>query len=159
MLLQSPGAVWLLSGVSYPGNAGFVIRTAEVSGAAGIILDARFDRIGRRSALRVSMRSDWFMPVCWERSETVVERAASAGRRLVGIEDCGGPAPWEADLTGRVLFVVGAERGGIPSAILARCEPVVRVPMAGFLPTYNLQAAVAAVAVERLRQLAVRGAT
>jgi tRNA G18 (ribose-2'-O)-methylase SpoU len=30
----------------------------------------------------------------------------------------------------------------------------VRVPMAGFIPSYNVQAAMAAVAAERLRQLA-----
>jgi tRNA(Leu) C34 or U34 (ribose-2'-O)-methylase TrmL len=32
----------------------------------------------------------------------------------------------------------------------------VRVPMAGFIPSYNLQTAVAVLAAERLRQLGVR---
>jgi tRNA G18 (ribose-2'-O)-methylase SpoU len=52
-----------------------------------------------------------------------------------------------------VLFVAGSEAGGVPPAILERCDAVVRIPMAGFLPSYNVQAAVAAVAAERLRQL------
>jgi tRNA G18 (ribose-2'-O)-methylase SpoU len=37
--------------------------------------------------------------------------------------------------------------------VLARCDDVVRVPMAGFIPSYNVQAAMAAVAGERLRQM------
>jgi tRNA G18 (ribose-2'-O)-methylase SpoU len=52
-----------------------------------------------------------------------------------------------------VLFVVGAESGGVPEPVLERADLVLRVPMAGFIPTYNLQAALAAVAIERLRQL------
>ena len=38
-------------------------------------------------------------------------------------------------------------------AILAACGAVIRIPMRGFVPSYNLQGAVAAVASERLRQL------
>jgi tRNA G18 (ribose-2'-O)-methylase SpoU len=48
--------------------------------------------------------------------------------------------------------VVGGENGGIPREVLARCDASIRVPMAGFIPCYNLQAAVSAIATERLRQ-------
>jgi len=151
-LLTSPGAVWLLTGVAYPGNAGFAIRTAEVSGAAGIVLDASFDRDGRRQALRKSMRADRLFPVHFAPADAVFDAALAGGRRLVGIEDGGSAAPWDVDLTGHVLFVVGGEADGIAPALLARCTTVVRIPMQGFIPSYNLQAAVAIVAGERLRQ-------
>jgi len=52
--------------------------------------------------------------------------------------------------------VVGGERDGVPPELLARCDEVIRVPMAGFVPSYSLQAPVAVVAVERLRQVAAR---
>ena len=48
--------------------------------------------------------------------------------------------------------VAGGESEGVPRALLARCDVVVRIPMAGFVASYNLQAAVAILAVERLRQ-------
>ncbi|MBW2402196.1 MAG: hypothetical protein JRG80_23590, partial [Deltaproteobacteria bacterium] len=83
----------------------------------------------------------------------VLDEAARSGRRLIAVEDVGDRAPWDVDLRGRVHLIVGGEADGIPKATLARCEAVVRVPMAGFLPSYNLQGAVAAVASERLRQL------
>lgn len=152
-LLAGPGAAWLLVGTSYPGNAGFAIRTAEVSGADGIVIDAAFDRSLRRDAVRMSMRADWFMPVCWHAAGPTVDRARALGRRILAVESCGERAPWQVDLTGRALFVIGAESGGIPEELLSRCDDVLRVPMAGFIPTYNLQGALAAVAFERLRQL------
>jgi TrmH family RNA methyltransferase len=130
------------------------IRTAEVSGADGIIVDAQLDHAARRSALRFAMRADWYMPVLWERAGIVLAGAAEAGRRIIGVEDVGTQAPWEVDLTGRVLLVVGGETHGIPAAVLERCDCVVRIPTAGFIPSYNLQAAVAAIATERLRQAA-----
>jgi TrmH family RNA methyltransferase len=155
-IVAAGGAAWLLAGVRYPGNAGFAIRAAEVSGATGVILDADFDHTGRREAVRASMRADWFMPVCWASAADVLDRAEAAGHSIVGIEDSGARQPWEVDLRGSVLFVVGGEREGTPPEVLARCGEIVRVPMAGFIPSYNLQAAVAVLAAERLRQLGVR---
>jgi 23S rRNA (guanosine2251-2'-O)-methyltransferase len=154
-LLASPGAVWLVTDVAYPGNAGFAIRTAEVSGAAGIVVDASFDHTGRRRALRAAMRADRLFPVLFAKASEVVSLARAAGRRIIGIEDGGSRAPWQVDLTGPLLLVVGGEARGVPKALLDACECVVRIPMLGFIPSYNLQAAVAIVAGERLRQLSV----
>ncbi|MFP6622710.1 MAG: TrmH family RNA methyltransferase [Myxococcota bacterium] len=151
-VLATGGALWLLTGVAYPGNAGFAIRTAEVSGAAGIVLDASFDREGRRQAVRASMRADRLFPVLWARANEVVELAREAGYRLIGIEDQGKQSPWEVDLAGPVVFLVGGEAGGVASSLLERCDVTIRIPMTGFIQSYNLQAALAIVAGERLRQ-------
>ncbi len=151
-VLAGNGAVWLLVGTSYPGNIGMALRTAEVSGADGVVIDAELDHAARKASLRFSVRADWYMPVLWERADKVLTGALENGRRIVGIEDVGSQAPWEVDLTGRVLFVIGGETHGIPAAVLERCSCVVRIPTAGFIPSYNLQAAVAAIATERLRQ-------
>lgn len=152
-LLARAGAVWLLSGLAYATNAGFAIRTAEVAGAAGVVVDAAFGAAGRRTALRASMRADRVMPVLWVPSLATVEAARRAGVRVVALEESGAAAPWDTDLTRPSLFVVGNERRGIAADVLARCDEVVRVPAAGFIPSYNVQAAMAAVAAERLRQL------
>ena len=152
--MARPGCAWLLVDVAYPGNAGYAIRCAEVSGAEAIFLDAAMDAAGQRQALRASMYADRFFPVQWRRAEEVLDAAKQAQRRIVAIEDAGTVAPWEADLRGPVLFVIGGEARGIPAPLLARCDAILRIPMAGFIPSYNLQAAMAAVAAERLRQCA-----
>ena len=72
---------------------------------------------------------------------------------MIALEDVGDAAPWDVDLTVPALFVLGGERHGIPAEVLAAADRVLRIPMQGFIPSYNLQAAMAAVALERLRQL------
>lgn len=151
-VLGAGGAVWLLAGVGYAGNAGYAIRTAEVSGATGVFLDSALDAAGRKRALRMSMHAERFFPVHWMPAADVVDAARAAGRRILALEDHGAHAPWATDLRGRVLLAIGGERDGLSPALLERCDGIVRVPMAGFVPSYNLQAAMAAVAVERLRQ-------
>lgn len=155
-MLSLRGAAWLLVGVSYATNAGFALRTAEVSGADGVVVDSAFSAGERRTALRASMRADRLMPVFWARADATIAAARRASRRVLAVEDSGGKLPWEADLARPALLVVGGERAGIPRAVLDLCEETIRVPMAGFIPSYNLQAAMAAVAVERLRQLGAR---
>jgi len=151
-VMSRGGAVWLIVGARYAGNVGTAIRTAEVSGADGVYIDNDFDHDQRREARRASMRADRFLPVTWERAGDVIGAARRTGKRIVGIEDSGSAAPWEVDLTPPVLFVVGGEAEGVPRPLLARCDVVTRIPMAGFVASYNLQAAVAILAAERLRQ-------
>jgi TrmH family RNA methyltransferase len=153
-VLAGDGATWQLVGVAYPGNAGAALRTAEVSGAAGAFVSTNFDRNSRRAALRASMRADRFLPIFFDAAAPVFDEARRQRRLVVAVENTGDRAPWDVDLRGRVHFVVGGEVDGIPADLLARCDQVVRLPMPGFLPSYNLQSAVAAVATERLRQLA-----
>lgn len=152
-VLHSNGAVWLMSQVTYPSNVGVAIRSAEVAGAAAVIVDGDFNRPERRRALRVSMRADRFMPVLWADSASVIAEAKKAGRVVIGLEDSGTIAPWSIDLTNRPLMVVGGERDGISADVLAQCDHVAAIPMPGFIPSYNLQAVLTAVSIERIRQL------
>ena len=152
--LASGGVVWLLVGLAYPGNTGFAIRLAEVSGAHAVFVEGAFLHEGRREALRASMRAERFMPVFWDAALDVIASARAAGRRVLAVEDVGTLAPWEVDLTQPLLLIVGGERHGIPEDVLAACDGAIRIPMRGFIPAYNLQAAMAIVVGEQLRQLA-----
>ena len=154
-VMSREDAVWLLTGTAYPGNAGYVIRTAEVSGADGVIIDSEFNRVDRRECVRFAMRADRFFPVFFSRAEQAIEAARGAGRPVIAIEDVGKSAPWQVELTDRPLFILGGESSGIPDAILDQADEIVRIPMKGFLPSYNLQAAMAVMIGERLRQLSI----
>ena len=154
-VLASGGIVWLLVGLAYPGNTGFAIRLAEVSGAHAVFVDGAFLHEGRREALRASMRADRFMPVFWEPALEAVTAARAAGRRVLAVEDVGTLAPHEVDLTEPLLLIVGGERHGVPRDVLDACDGAIRIPMRGFIPSYNLQAAMAIVVGEHLRQLAL----
>ena len=153
-ILSSGGVLWLLAGARYPVNIGFTIRTAEVSGARAVFVDGKLSHSEKKSAKRASMKAHRFMPVHWVDGGEIVDSARAAGFRVISLEDSGDLEPWEVDLTGDVMLVVGGERDGIPSSILQASDSVIRVPMAGFVPSYNLQAPMAVVAAEALRQRA-----
>jgi 23S rRNA (guanosine2251-2'-O)-methyltransferase len=149
------GLTWLLHRIAYPSNVGFAIRTAEVSGADGVIVDADFDHEQRARIKHVSMGAARLLPVLYEGTVAALERARANGMFTVAIEDVGDRAPWEVDLRGPTLCILGGERSGLSTELVERCSARIRIPMAGFVPSYNVQAAMAAIATERLRQLNV----
>jgi tRNA G18 (ribose-2'-O)-methylase SpoU len=152
-LLARGGISWLLHRATYASNVGYAVRTAEVSGADGVIIDARFNHAERARIDHVSMGASRLLPVLFADTSSVLDLAAVSGVKVLAIEDVGAKPPWEVDLRGPVVCMIGSERDGIEPALLARCAGSVRIPMAGFVPSYNVQAAMAAIAVERLRQL------
>jgi tRNA G18 (ribose-2'-O)-methylase SpoU len=152
-LLARGGITWLVHRAAYPSNVGFIVRTAEVSGAAGVVIDAHWNHDERGRVEHVSMGATRLLPTLYLDTLLVLDQAAALGTPVLAVEDVGGVAPWEVDLRGPVVCIVGGERDGIDAEVLARCAQVVRIPMAGFVPSYNLQAAMSAVASERLRQV------
>jgi len=151
-ILSSGGLCWLLDGARYPVNIGFTIRTAEVSGAQAVFVDGSLNHAEKKAARRASMKAHRFMPVHWVDGKELVVLAKEANFRVISLEDTGEIGPWEEDLTGDVLLVIGGEHDGISDPILKESDSVLRVPMSGFVPSYNLQAPMAVVAAEALRQ-------
>jgi len=149
-VFERDGAIWFFDGVEYATNLGFAIRTAEVSGATAVIINVEKTHAERRTVRRAGMRANRFIPVVYAGTEEIL---AECNRRIVVAEDVGDKAPWDADLTGNVLLVVGAENAGVSKEVLDAADEIVRLPMPGFVPSYNLQVAVSALAIERLRQL------
>lgn len=151
-VFERGGTVWFFDGVTYSTNLGFAIRTAEVSGADAVVLNVMKTHEERRTIRRSSMRADRFLPVVYSTTEEILTVAKKNGARVIAVEDVGTHGPWDEDLTGDVLLVVGAEKEGISDAVLEAADACVLLPMDGFVPSYNLQVAVSVVAVEALRQ-------
>ena len=157
-IMASGGLIWLLAGAQYPVNIGFAIRTIEVSGGSAVFVDADLNSDGRKASSRASMKADRFIPVKWISWREASDLARAHNYRIIGIEDSGDVEPWDADLKGRCMLVIGGERHGISADLLQECDSIVKIPMRGFVPSYNLQAPLAVVAAEALRAaLRVKG--
>ena len=151
-VIASGGLIWVLAGASYPVNIGFCIRTAEVSGADAVFVDAELSNTERKAAKRASMKAHRFIPVFWGDGFEAVKSAREYGFKIVSLEDFGDKTPWDTDLTGNTMIIVGGERNGIPQKILDLSDEIIRIPMSGFVPSFNLQAPLSVVAVEAQRQ-------
>lgn len=151
-VFERGGTIWFFDGVTYSTNLGFAIRTAEVSGADAVVLNVTKTHEERRTIRRSSMRADRFIPVVYSTTAEILAAASTHAVRIIAVEDVGSHGPWEEDLTGDVLLVVGAEKEGVSEEVLNAADACVLLPMDGFVPSYNLQVAVSVVAVEALHQ-------
>ena len=157
-VFERGGTVWFFDGVTYSTNLGFAIRTAEVSGADAVVLNVMKTHEERRTIRRSSMRADRFLPVVYASTDEILSTAKAHNMRIIAVEDVGTHEPWDEDLTGDVVLVVGAEKEGISQQVLDAADACVVLPMDGFVPSYNLQVAVSVVAVEALRQRQLKSA-
>jgi RNA methyltransferase, TrmH family len=121
-----------LWGVNDPGNVGTVLRGALAFGAGSVALGpGTADPYGPK-AVRASMGALFEVPVARVRDPSELP-----GRRIALVAH-GGELLAPPD--GVVTIVVGAERTGLPDAVVAACDEVATIPVAA----ESLNAAMAA---------------
>ena len=114
-------ALW---GVGDPGNVGTVIRSALAFGASCVALGpGSADPYGHK-AVRASMGALFSVPVA--RVRTLGELP---GRKVALVAREGAPLR-ELPVDGDLTLVVGAEREGLPTAVVAACDDVAHIPIA-----------------------------
>ncbi len=151
-VFENGGVIWLLDGVQYATNMGFCIRTAEVSGADAMIISNKLSHSERSSVKGSSMRATRFIPIHYTDTDNALNLAKKNNVSVIVAEDVGTIPPWESDLTGDVLIIIGAERDGVSQEALDAADQIIRLPMNGFIPSYNLQVAISTLAIEAIRQ-------
>ena len=107
--------------VADPGNVGTLLRSADAFGA-GIALSSGSADPTSPKALRASMGAVFRVPLVGFDDPT--------GRRIALVPRCGTPLP-ELQLSGEAVLVLGAEREGLPDAVLAACDARATIPQAG----------------------------
>ncbi|HHY94941.1 MAG TPA: RNA methyltransferase, partial [Firmicutes bacterium] len=85
---------------------------------------------------------------------TAIEELKREGLWAIGAEADGQIPPWEVDLTGPLVLVLGGEDRGLGHAVRRACDVVVRIPRAGSVPSLNVAAAAAILLYEVSKQRA-----
>jgi tRNA G18 (ribose-2'-O)-methylase SpoU len=88
-LMRRPGLVLVLVDLRYPANVGFILRSAEVAGAAGVVVAGAWQGEEWDEARRVSMRADRFLSIVATDAQRACDAARASGRRLVALETQG----------------------------------------------------------------------
>jgi len=123
--------------VADPGNVGTLFRAADAFGAGIALSSGCADPTGPK-ALRASMGSLFRVPT--------TDFDAAAGRRIALVPRGGKPLP-DVDLSGEIVFLLGAEREGLPEAVL--CDERASIPQSG-ADSLNVAIAGAVALYERL---------
>lgn len=138
-------------------NLGTLLRTAEAMAVDGVILPERRAAGITPAAVNASAGAVEHMPVALVTNLTqALERLKTAGIWIVGLDNSPGAIPLpEADLTGPLALVVGAEGAGLSRLVRERCDWRLAIPMHGKVASLN--AAVAgSIALVAARQAQAR---
>ncbi len=138
-LLGLPGLLLLLAGISDPGNAGTLVRTAEAFGAAGVIFGEGGVEPYHPKVVRAAMGSLFRLPHGTATAAELLAGASGSRRPVIAADRDGTPLP-EFTFPPNPIVAIGSERGGV-AAWLPRWEASVAIPHAG--PTESLNAGIA----------------
>ena len=80
-----------------------------------------------------------------------VGRFEEAPGRRVALVAHGGEQLWDADLSGPLTFVLGAEREGLPDSVVAACDSQISIPLEQGAESLNVAVAASIALYERRR--------
>jgi 23S rRNA (guanosine2251-2'-O)-methyltransferase len=146
----------LLDELQDPQNVGALIRTADAAGVHGVLLPVRHSCPLNAVVAKTSAGAVEYVPVVQIGNVTqTLQKLKEQGFWVVGA-DMSGNICYEADLTGPIVVVVGAEGKGLGRLVRESCDILVRLPMFGGVNSLNAGAAGAVLLYEVVRQRLAR---
>lgn len=143
----------ILDGVTDVRNFGAVARTCECAGVSAIVIPDRESVSVNADAVKTSAGALNYLPVCRERNlVNAVKLLRDSGFKIVGTSDKKQLTYTQADYTGPVAIVLGAEDKGISPEIMKLCDTQVLIPEFGHINSLNVSVAGGIMIYEVVRQ-------
>ena len=143
----------VLDGVTDVRNFGAVARTCECAGVSAIVIPDRESVSVNADAVKTSAGALNYLPVCRERNlVNAVKFLRDSGFMIVGTSDKNSSPYTQADYTGPVAIVLGAEDKGISPEMMKLCDTQVFIPEFGHINSLNVSVAGGIMIYEVVRQ-------
>ncbi len=153
-LLAEPDPVLIaLDEVTDPQNLGAICRTAECTGATGVILPERRSAEVTAAVCKASAGAVEHLRIARVRNlADFLADAKGAGCWTYGAA-AGARIPYrKVDWRGGVVLVLGAEGKGLRPRVQAACDDLVAIPLRGRIDSLNVSATAAVLLYEILHQ-------
>lgn len=156
---EGDALVVLLDHVTDQGNLGAIVRSAEVVGAAGVVIaKARAAGVGV-GAFKTSAGAVLHLPIAQVSNlATAIETLKEHGFWVGGATEHAHDDVWGAPMGGRLCLVMGSEGSGISRLVRERCDFECRLPQRGRVESLNVAQAATVMCYEWLRRTSVEGA-
>jgi RNA methyltransferase, TrmH family len=141
-----------------PGNLGTIMRTSDAAGVDGVILVGNCCDPFSVEAVRATMGSLFAMPLAEAEFDTFDAWRKKAGARMVAASMHGKHRHDAADYGASSVVLMGNEQAGLPPAVEAACDELVRIPMSGAADSLNLASAASVIIYEVWRGRGYAGA-
>ncbi len=144
--------IFLLDGIEDPHNLGAIIRTANLSGAHGVIIPKDRSAGLTAAVAKASAGALNYTPVARVTNLVrTMEDLKKEGLWFV-CADMGGDVMYDLDLRGAVGLVIGNEGSGVSRLVKESCDFNAAIPMKGDIDSLNASVAAGVLAYEIVRQ-------
>jgi TrmH family RNA methyltransferase len=150
MELGTDGMLVLIDGVQDPGNLGSILRSAAAAGASAAWVSETSADPWSPKCLRGGMGAHFHLMIR-DRVELTKAVQETPFRILAG-DSMSGESLYEADLSGPIAIIVGAEGRGVSPELLAAAHARIRIPMEAGVESLNAAAAAAVMFFEWKRR-------
>jgi len=143
----------VLDGVQDPHNLGACLRSADAAGVDAVIVPR--DRAAGMSATvrKVASGAAETVPLIQVTNLARTLRwLKQRGLWIVGTDEQADTSLYQAELTGPLALVLGAEGAGLRRLTRDHCDLLVRIPMYGAVESLNVSVAAGVVLYEARRQ-------
>jgi 23S rRNA (guanosine2251-2'-O)-methyltransferase len=124
--------ILLLDGISDVRNFGAIVRSADCLGAHAIIVPEKGSARAGADAVKTSAGALLHFPICREKSITkAAEFLKESGLKIAGASEKSKRMLPDADLSGPIAIIMGAEDRGISRELESLCDILVKIPMSG----------------------------
>ncbi|MGN0066950.1 MAG: 23S rRNA (guanosine(2251)-2'-O)-methyltransferase RlmB [Bacteroides sp.] len=142
----------MLDGVTDVRNFGAIARTCECAGVDALIIPNRDSVSVNADAIKTSAGALHKLPVCRELNLTATLRyLKESGFRIIAATEKGDYNYTEADYSGPLCIIMGAEDKGVSYDNLALCDEWVKIPMRGTIESLNVSVAAGILIYEAIR--------
>jgi 23S rRNA (guanosine2251-2'-O)-methyltransferase len=143
----------VLDGVEDPHNLGAILRTADASGADGVVIPERRAAGVTGTVAKASAGASEHLPVAKVTNiSRSLEELKQKGLWIVGLDERGKQNYDEVDYKMDCAVVLGAEGKGLHDLVGRKCDFLVSIPMLGEVPSLNVSVAAGVVLYEIVRQ-------
>lgn len=143
----------LLDQISDARNFGAIIRTAECTGVAGIIIPSSGSAPVNGDTVKTSAGAVFNVPIAkTPHLKDAIFYLQGSGVKIVAATEKSEQTLYESDLSGPVAIIMGSEDRGINPTILKICDIRAKLPMYGTIGSLNVSVACGAFLYEAVRQ-------
>ncbi|MBR4174275.1 MAG: 23S rRNA (guanosine(2251)-2'-O)-methyltransferase RlmB [Lachnospiraceae bacterium] len=144
--------IFILDNIEDPHNLGAIIRTANMSGAHGVIIPKN-RAVGLTSTVaKVSAGALNYTPVVRVTNISRTIEALKERGVWVACADMDGTIMYDLNLTGSIALVIGAEGSGVSRLVKEKCDYIASIPVKGDIDSLNASVAAGVMAYEIVRQ-------
>jgi 23S rRNA (guanosine2251-2'-O)-methyltransferase len=145
----------LLDGVEDPHNLGAIVRTANAAGASAVIVPERRAAGLTETVAKSAAGALEYVPIVRVGNVSrAMEDLKKRGFWIYGLDERGEQDYDKVDFNTPTVLVLGGEGKGLHQLVRDNCDALLRIPMAGTIPSLNVSVATGVVLFEWKRRMA-----